>query len=41
MPPVAPHVEQTFEVAPCTEELLGIYALAMSGGDDPRLVAVG
>ena len=35
------HVEQTFDVAPCTEELLGVYARAMSGRDDPRLVAVG
>ena len=35
------HVEQTFDVAPCTEELLGVYARAMSGRDDLRLVAVG
>jgi colanic acid/amylovoran biosynthesis glycosyltransferase len=35
------HVEQTFDVAPCTEELLGVYARAMSGRDDPRLLAVG
>lgn len=35
------HVEGTFDVAPCTEELLGVYALAMSGRDDPRLLAVG
>ncbi len=35
------HVEQTFDVAPCTEELLGVYARAMSARDDPRLLAVG
>ena len=35
------HVEETFDVAPCTEELLGVYALALSGRDDPRLLAVG
>lgn len=35
------HVEQTFDVAPCTEELLDVYARAMSGRDDPRLLAVG
>jgi glycosyltransferase involved in cell wall biosynthesis len=33
------HVEQTFDVAPCTEELLDIYALAMSGRDDAQLLA--
>ncbi len=35
------HVEQAFDVAPCTEELLGVYARAMTGLDDPRLAAVG
>ena len=35
------HVERTFDVVPCTEELLGVYALAESGRDDPRLLAVG
>ncbi len=35
------HVEQAFDVAPCTRELLGVYARALTGRDDPRLVAVG
>ena len=35
------HVAQTFDVLPCTEELLGVYARATSGRDDLRLVAVG
>jgi|RhiMethySRZTD1v2_1073278.scaffolds.fasta_scaffold30675_4 colanic acid/amylovoran biosynthesis glycosyltransferase len=35
------HVAQTFDVVPCTEELLAVYARAMNSRDDPRLVAVG
>jgi colanic acid/amylovoran biosynthesis glycosyltransferase len=35
------HVERTFDVTPCTEELLGIYAMAKSRRDDARLLAVG
>jgi colanic acid/amylovoran biosynthesis glycosyltransferase len=35
------HVERAFDVAPCTEELLGVYARARTGRNDPRLVAVG
>jgi len=35
------HVERNFDIAPCTEELLGVYARALSGRDDPRLLAVG